>query len=133
MITFNDILKDNSIADVPIAHQQNIEELVKKVNILLEQYKKNVVVTSGYRSMNKHKDIYRAKGITNIPMGSKHLSGCAVDIYDPKGEFHSFLQNNPSILDKADLYCENRQGNWQHLQSKPFGSYRPGKTRWFNP
>jgi hypothetical protein len=40
---------------------------------------------------------------------------------------------HPELLESIGLWCEERQGNWQHLQCLPFGSYKPGQTRWFNP
>lgn len=137
MLTMKQLLGTNSIDDVPLEHQWNMEDLIVRVNKLLAHYKGPVVVTSGWRSMQRHKDIYRAKGIADskIPMKSRHLYGNAVDIADASGDFNKWLLSaeGQKALDEADLWCEERQGGWQHLQREPFGSYKPGGTRWFKP
>lgn len=134
-ITFKELLQSNLISEIPHQHQVNGEELLRKINIIRKHYGKPMIVTNAYRTKQKHKDIYRTKGIPDdkIPWGSQHLEFLAVDISDPSGELHTFLKAHPEVLEEADMYCEERQGNWQHLQCKPFKSYKPGGTRWFKP
>lgn len=134
-ITFNELIKGNSLADIPVAHQHNLEILLQKINVVRSAYGKPLTVTSGYRNLQKHKDIYRAKGVpeSSIPLGSHHLTGCAVDIADPTGDFHKWCKANEDLLRALGLYLENRRGLWQHLSWKPFKSFREGGTIWFNP
>lgn len=135
-ITFKELLMGIPLSEIPINHQQNAEILLKKINIIRQAYGKPMIPTSVYRTEQKHRDIYRAKGITDnskIPWGSQHLQFLAIDVYDPTGELHAFLKAHPEVLEEADMYCEERQGNWQHLQCKPFKSFNPGDDRWFQP
>lgn len=132
MITYKELLGQNSIVDVPLTHRINLDDLLKRVNIFRAAYGKPMTVTSGYRSEQKHRDVYAKKGL-KPPMGSKHLIGCAVDFADPDGSLYAFCVANPELLENAELYYEIGTKGWLHLQSKPFGSYRPGGTRGFRP
>lgn len=139
MITFNDMLKGKSISDIPIAHQHNIEDLLKRVNHLLEEASKQEIgvfqtVTSGYRFLQDHLRIYRSKGIpdSKIPMGSNHLKGLAIDIFDPNLILTNWIKMNPvgiSLAENLGLYFEDGNKNWVHAQCVPPKS---GK-RWFLP
>jgi len=60
------------------AHGMN-EEFVRKLDSLRSLYRKPMIVTSGYRSMERHKAIYKELG-KEPPMGSMHLYGRAADI-----------------------------------------------------
>lgn len=132
-IPFKDMIPASlNISDIPIAHQHNIELLLKKVNAVQEAYGGHFQVTSGYRSLQDHLRIYASKGIpkARVPMGSKHLVGHAVDIYDPDGHLKHWLQNDPvgiACLDQQNLFCEENTTNWMHFQQLPPKS---GK-RWF--
>lgn len=119
-----------NIADVPIKHQQNLEELKDKMNVIRAMYGKPMNVTSGYRSMQDHLRIYstinqkrKANGQAplQVPLGSKHLYGQQVDIYDPKQELQEWVQKNVQVLETLGLYCEDFQytKNWVHFQSVP--------------
>lgn len=136
MITYKELLSGNNVNDVSIAHQHNLEITLKGINIIRAAYGKIMKPTNAYRSMQDHLRIYSQKGITDpseIPMRSKHLAGLAVDIYDPNKELYNWCKNNPQVMDEANVWLEERQGPWQHFQFAPFGSYRPGGSRWFNP
>lgn len=118
----------------------NEQDLLDKVNKVRTQWNKSMTVTSGIRTLADHLRIYAQKGITDqskIPMKSKHLENmveaAAVDIADPGLAITQWLKANPDILEDADLYCEDGNANWVHFQNKPFGSYKPGGTRWFKP
>ena len=85
-----------------------------------------MIVTSGYRSMQEHKRIYSEiaakKGIDffkmKIPLGSKHLSGQAVDISDPDGSLHKFCKNHEWMLEDVGLWCEEKDGEKRvHFQT----------------
>lgn len=123
MITFKELQGDNSLTDIPIAHQQNMQDLLVKVNKIRAAYNKPLIVTSGYRSMQDHLRIYRSKGVKDdkIPMKSAHLRGLACDLYDPKGELKKFILDNIKLLEDNGLYCEDfaYSPNWVHVQSVP--------------
>lgn len=121
MITFNELLNGNSIADVPIAFQQNLQALAKKMNVIRAAYGKPMIVTSGFRSEQQHIKIYHKIGVKNPPMGSNHLRGNACDIYDPKGELKAWVLQNVEMLEDLGLWCEDfaYTKNWCHFQQLP--------------
>jgi hypothetical protein len=103
---------------------ENLDTLLVRVNGFLA-HRGNVkpyVVTSGLRSIEDHKRIYleKAKGKpVRIPMGSKHLSGKAVDIYDPDGSIMKFCRENPELLSDYGLWVEDDTSVPRvHLQSE---------------
>lgn len=119
------------------------KDLLERVNKVREAYGKIMAVTSGVRSWQEHLRIYAQKGITDlnlIPKKSKHLEtvtdAAAVDIADPGLLITSWLKNTPEgkqAMDDADIWSEDGNSNWWHVQNKAFGSYKPGGTRWFKP
>lgn len=124
MIAFKELIKNTTLADIPIAHQHNLEELLKRINVIREAYGKPMTVTSGYRSLQDHLRIYSQKGITDrskIPMASQHLSGCAVDISDPNKELQAWVLQNVALLEQVGLWCEAFEATptWCHFQWKP--------------
>jgi len=131
-IIYKELLSGNSIADVPIKHQQNLDELLKAMQVVREEFGKPMIVTSGYRTEQQHLRIYSAKGITDrrlIPMQSAHLVGLACDISDPNGDLNAWCLQNNELLSILGLYMEERQGPWQHFQLR-----RPASgNRWFKP
>lgn len=122
-LTFKDYLGDLTIADISIEHQHNIDALLDKVGKLQDAYGKPFRVTSGYRSEQYHLKIYSKLGIhpPNVPMGSLHLSGQAVDIYDPKKEVMQFILDNKQLCEDLGLYFEDFRWttNWVHIQTRP--------------
>ncbi len=133
MITLKELLGKYTVADIPHSDQLHLEELLKRINMIRSAYGKPMTVTSCYRSQQDHLRIYRAKGVPDnkIPMGSAHLSGCAVDISDPNKELQAWCLANVSELEKAELWCEDfsATSNWVHFQIYP---PRSGK-RFFLP
>jgi uncharacterized protein YcbK (DUF882 family) len=132
MVTFKEMIGNASIADVPMTHIHNIETLLRKVNLLRDAWAKPMIVTSGYRTHQDHIRIYTSKGIPleKIPMGSQHLIGCAIDIYDPELKLTAWLkENDSSRLQALGLYAEEGNSNWVHLQLNPPKSNK----RWFLP
>jgi hypothetical protein len=133
MFTKEEILKGKSC---PPELEENLKDLLSKMNQVRSFYGKPMIVTSGFRSTEDQIRIYHEKGITDpaqMHMHSKHFSCLAVDIYDPNGEVHDWCKENESLLVEIGIWLENRQGNWQHFQSVKFSSYRPDQTIWFNP
>lgn len=131
MISMKELLHGHNIADVPIAHQHNLEELKTKINIIRSAYNMPMIVTSGYRSEQEHLNIYSRRGIykPNVPIGSSHLTGKACDIQDLCGNLKEFLKANTELLESASLYCEEGTAGWIHFQTNP---PRSG-NRWFLP
>lgn len=128
-ISMNELLKGTPISEVPIEHQHNLEELKKRINIIREKWGKPMTVTSGYRSMFDHKRIYSEINAKRrklkqpeltIPMGSKHLSGSAVDISDPDGSLHAWCKANIPLLEEVELWCEEKDNEARvHFQIFP--------------
>lgn len=139
MITLKELLGGQSIADVEIAIQHNLEELRARLNLVRIAWAKPMIVTSGLRSMHDHKRIYsqinakrRADGLPElkIPMGSKHLYGQAADILDKDGSLHAWCVANEDLLSKFGLWCEEKDDQARvHFQTVPPAS---GK-RFFKP
>lgn len=133
----NQLIKGNTLADVPLKAQSNLEDLKIKLNMLLVEWNRPVVITSGFRSMQKHVDVYRTKALREkrpfsdlqVPMNSKHLFGQAADIADPKGDLYDWATKNIELLTKIGLWCEAGTKGWLHLQSVP---PRSG-SRFFKP
>ena len=128
----NNLLGKYNYQDLPPEHQENLGVLLNRIEQVEKASGKNFVVTSGYRSMDDQIRIYKQKGITDptkIPIHSKHLTGSAVDIYDPTLTLTQWLKDNPEILESAQLWAEEGNKNWVHLQIFPPAS----GARWFLP
>lgn len=136
MISYKELLSGHNVSDLPIAHQHNLEDLLKAVNKLRAAWGKPLTVTSGYRSQQDHLRIYAAKGITDpskIPMQSKHLFGLSVDFADPDGSLYAWAYANTDKLEEWGIWCEEGTKGWLHCQIVPYGSYKKGGSRWFLP
>jgi hypothetical protein len=140
MIGFNELIKGHNIADIPILHQQNLEETLKASNIIRTAWGKPMTCTSGYRSMQDHLRIYSEKMGKNfdpkkVPMHSHHLYGEAADFSDPNLELTAWLKTpeGVKVAEQANVFFEEGNSNWLHVQTRPFGSYVMGGTRWFKP
>lgn len=120
MISFKELLNGNSIADVPIAYQHNLQALQKKMNVIRQAYGKPMIVTSGFRSEQQHLRIY-SKHKKKPPMGSHHLKGNACDVYDPDGQLKQWVLQNVEMLEDLGLWCEDFAAtpNWTHFQQLP--------------
>ncbi len=124
MITLKELIKDADFNELPEQVQENLYELLKRVNVIRAAWGKPMVVTSGFRTMEHHLAIYAKKGITDvrkIPMKSLHLSGCAVDISDPNQYLQKWLSGNVSLLEHTGLWIESFAftKTWVHFQIKP--------------
>lgn len=116
--------------------EANLNTLHSRINIIRAKYGKPMLITSGFRSIEDHKRIYldlaKQRGISSIriPMGSQHLKGAAVDIYDPDGSLYRWCKANEQVLFDAKLWCEEQDDQPRvHFQIFPPAS---GK-RWFKP
>lgn len=128
--------------------EKNLEVLLEKLNKVRALYGKPMKVTSGLRAMEDHLRIYKDKakkkqapfqdGVfdeSKVPMKSRHLFGYAADVYDPKKELQEWCKNNEDKLKDIGLWMESFSAtpNWCHFQIVPYGSYKEGKSIWFNP
>lgn len=105
----------------------NLAILYTRLNRVRGAYGKPMTITSGLRSDAQQQALIKA-GKSNAPK-SKHLLGQAADVADGDGKFYDWCKANSELLKEVGLWCEERQGGWQHLQTLPPKS---GK-RWFNP
>lgn len=120
MIQFSEIVSGPISAE----HQKNVIILLEKINKLREAYGKPLKVTSGYRSLQKHLAIYKAKGITDqskIPMQSNHLKGLAVDVVpveDSIQHLQEWIMANESLMSDIGLWFEDFSATktWVHAQ-----------------
>ena len=122
MISWQEILGSYKETDIPKEHLDNLKVLHKKINEIRKQYAKPMTPTSIYRSMADHLRIYKDEGITDIkliPMKSKHLSGEAIDIADPKGSLMTWTKANIKVLEEVGLWCEDGISGWCHFQTVP--------------
>lgn len=124
MISLEEILQGANFKELPHEVQHNLEILVERINIIRAEYGKPMKVSSGLRTMEKHLDIYKRKGITDkkkIPMKSKHLVGAAVDISDPKQVLQKWCFKNIESLKEAELWMEDFKATptWCHFQIFP--------------
>lgn len=92
----------------------NLAILLERLNKVRAKWGKPMTITSGLRSDAQQKDLI-AQGKSNAPK-SKHLIGAAADIFDPHGYFYDWCKANSDLLEEIGLWCEERQGNWQHMQ-----------------
>jgi uncharacterized protein YcbK (DUF882 family) len=114
-----------------VKHQQNLQELQKRINNLQNMVTKVAgfywpfVVNSGYRSPSDQ------QRINPKAMKSNHLTGSAVDLRDADGTLKELLKNNVDLLEECQLWCEDfkHTPTWVHLQILP---PRSGK-RFFIP
>lgn len=94
--------------------QANLLILLEKMNKVRLLYNKPMNVTSGLRTLDHHIQVYKdlAKqrniefDIKQVPMGSLHLKGAAVDISDPKGELYAWCQEHKADLESIGLWME---------------------------
>lgn len=131
MITLQELNPKN----VPLTPtlEANLKAYLEKINKFRAAYARPMICTSGLRSLEDHKRIYREKAKGNatyrIPMGSKHLSAQAADFADPDGKLMQFCKDNVPLLEAIGLWIEEGTVGWVHLQSVPPGSGR----RFFKP
>lgn len=146
-ITREEIIGSTEWDDIPEEHQNNIDDLLVKLNKIRTKWGKPMFSSSGYRSMAQHLAIYKKKGITDkklIPMKSKHLFGQADDIGDADEktpgtqilEFQQWCRDNEDwLLNEVGVWIEHFDytKTWVHFQSVPYASWKPGKSIFFIP
>lgn len=141
MITMDELLKGADLNDQDQSIQDNLATLLDRINQVRTLWGKPMTVTSGLRTKADQIRVYREKAEqagkpfdeSKVPMGSAHIKGAAVDIYDPTGELNQWCKDNEEVLRGIGLWLEHREGNWQHFQVLTFGSYTSTGTIFFYP
>lgn len=124
MITFKEALHGHDVNSVPKPIQNNLSDLLAKVNVIRSAWGKPMTVTSGYRTAEEQKKINPKATKSN------HLTGHAIDIADDGLILTKWLKGDGAMwLEAAGLYCEEGNSNWVHFSDIPPKS---GK-RWFLP
>jgi uncharacterized protein YcbK (DUF882 family) len=105
--------------------QANLDELLRRLNVVREAYGKPMVVTNGYRTWAEHAAIYLKLG-RKPPQRSAHLRCQAADVWDQDKTLWSWLMQNLALLEKVGLWLEDGSvtKNWVHFQSCPPASGR---------
>lgn len=139
MISMDELLNGKyQLEDQTEEIQNNLNILLERVNQIRTLWGQPMKVTSGLRTMEDHIRIYTQKAaaagvpfdMSKVPMGSRHLTGGAVDVYDPDLSLTAWLkQNDSQALVDAQLWCEQGNKNWVHFQITPPNS----GNRWFLP
>jgi hypothetical protein len=127
MITLKDYLgrhAQSAASELNDAIVVNANALLDRVNKLLAEIAKLGIlpginpetgnaISSGWRPPS-----YNAK-VANAAAKSKHMTGHAVDLYDPEGDLDDYLNHNLHLLKQFGLYIEHPAAtkNWCHLQS----------------
>ena len=107
----------------------NLSKIFALILELQEAYGSDFKITSGLRSKEGQADLI-AKGLSKASK-SHHLTGEAVDIYDPHKYLANYLLQNLSVLRELGLWMENPTHtlDWVHVQTVPPNS----GNRVFNP
>ncbi|PPE75483.1 hypothetical protein C3942_00900 [Solimonas fluminis] len=100
--------------------RDNAALTVAKVNNLLAIAKIDAKVSSGWRppAINA--------GVKGAAKKSRHMTGQAVDLADPKGDLDRWCLDNLAELERIGLWLEHPDATptWCHLQTVPPGSGR---------
>lgn len=132
---FEDLLSGTPANEILAKHLVNGHHLHAVLNELEAATGQFFKVTSGFRSWEKHKEIYRAKNDLRliqgkselpIPLHSKHLTFEAADLADPTGDLRAWLAAHESFMVDYALYQEDPAytPGWTHLQISPPASGR---------
>jgi len=90
-----------------------LQDLLKRIHILEEEYGLDLEVESGYRPDHYNTD---AGGSQN----STHLHCMGIDIKDHENRLKTYILTHPEVLDKCDLYMEDVEytRSWTHLDTR---------------
>lgn len=109
--------------------------LLDRVNALLKDYIKagRELEINPKTKSHVSGEIYGGFRPLDCPIGAKnssHKLAMAVDVYDPFNSLDIWIDANPSVLEKHNLYREHASAtrNWCHLSTK---APRSGKRTFF--
>jgi uncharacterized protein YcbK (DUF882 family) len=120
----NELLSNQAkLGELPNDVQNNLNDLLVKINKVRLAYGKPMIVTSGLRTTKHHLEIYARKGIypPKVPMKSNHLSGRAVDFSDADGKLKAWVKDNIKLMEEIGLWLEDFSATktWCHFQINP--------------
>ena len=105
--------------DLKTSVQQNVVDLLIRLNILRRECGIPFIPTSGYRSPQ------HAIAIGSSPR-STHCFGKSIDLKDPHGEIYKWLKNHPKDMEELGFWVEHerhtglgKSHRWIHIQTKP--------------
>lgn len=129
MITINDYWmgRDKQFpGDLTEQIAQNAMLTVMRVSELLARaLKAGVTLENNPRTGNVVASGWRPYGVNAATPGaapkSKHMTGQALDVYDPDGDLDEFCLDNPEVLQTIGLWQEHPGATkgWCHLQIVP--------------
>lgn len=104
----------------------NAMTTVARANLLIARFKDSTKdiefrkVTSGWRPPEVNANT------PNSAVRSKHMTGQAVDLADPEGDFDQWALDNPHVLEQIGLWQEHPSATrgWLHIQCVPPKSNR---------
>lgn len=146
-IRLDDYWMDRDIAfadEITSDIRENAEDLIRRVNLLLP-FMHNVDFELNPRTGTLISSGWRPESINRATPGaaakSKHMTGQAIDLYDPDGDIKAWCYDNQDVLARPeiDLYMEHPSSTkgWTHLQSIPPKSQANlpahSRRRWFYP
>ncbi len=114
----------------------NVDDLLARVNQVRTAYGKPMTVSSGWRPATINSMVKGAAPKSN------HIIGCAIDIADYDGKLWAWCMDNLALITKAGLYLEDKRWTktWVHFQSvqpasgkrifAPNSSLPPNPTIW---
>lgn len=106
-------------AELPSLVECHLQSLLYSMNVIRKAYGKTMIVTSGLRTQEEHEAIYKKLG-KKAPMGSAHLAGLAVDIWDRDSKLWRWCLDNIPLLEQEGLYLEDKSATptWVHFQKR---------------
>jgi len=130
MISMKELLGPHKLEDCTPEQVTNLTELLERINQLRTDYGKPLTVTSGLRTLEDMKRIYKSDV---FPKKSNHLFGRAVDFADPSKALYNWLRENDSArMKQYNLWGELDTNGWVHVQIVPMSSYKKETDiRWF--
>ncbi len=116
-------------AELTEEHRVNAGIVVARANLLLSRAGLKRGVNSGWRPAAVNATVERAA------RKSKHLLCLAIDINDDDDALDAWCMANPRALEDLGLWLEHPAATprWCHVQTVPYGSWAPGKPRYFHP
>lgn len=134
MIQYQELYKSADEGLITKEIETNLILLHYKVNQLRTLFGKPLTVTRGFSSPEEQRAIYAKKGKPPA-MGSQHLIGAAVDLYDPQQELQAWILKNVNYCQYLHLFFEDFSSTpmWVHCQLYPYASYQPWGFIFFEP
>lgn len=107
----------------------NAGVIVARANLLLARSGLRRGVNSGWRPAAVN------AAIPHAAKESKHILCLAIDIADDDDALDAWCMANPRALEEIGLWLEHPAATprWCHVQTVPYGSWAPGKPRYFHP